>query len=51
MRAHGERSFYRYLLSSEKCKAGNQYKGLSPSARIVELTAGKAKNRTLRKCE
>ena len=51
MRALSERQFYLHVLSSEKCKAGNQYKGLSPSARIVELTTGKAKNRTLRKCE
>ena len=51
MRALDERPFYRYIVSSEKCKAGNPYKGLSPSARIVELTTGKAKNRKLRKCE
>ena len=37
MRALGGRPFYRYLLLFEKCRAGNQYSGRSPGARIVEL--------------
>ena len=33
--------FYRYLFTIKKCKAGNRYKGRSPSVRIVELTTAK----------
>ena len=44
-----ERSVNRYLLSFEKCKAGNQYNGRSPSARIVELTTVVHMSRVKRK--
>ena len=44
MQALGGRLFYRYPLRFEKCTAGNQYSGCSPSARIVELTTGSKTN-------